>query len=196
MNFLKKLFKIGTGPEQIAHKIVMYIAQGSFNKFREDQFRTWLAFEKIAEEEQDRIFNELVVTGLSLAYLTLEQVEAISADSLSKQMLRNIHNNVASSYVRHLKSLGVASDLAELWYALLAKRCEEYRKDYTENKQYFTDPKQNHWIHICAIGGQDHIRRGEAKPEDPLLRDLTRWCAQISNGIQKIIMDETITRKQ
>jgi hypothetical protein len=66
-------------------------------------------------------------------------------------------------------------------------RCEEYRRDYKQHKELFQDSRQNHWVHITAIGGSDHICRGDDKKITAILPQITRWCGLLSAETQRII---------
>lgn len=185
-SFLKP--KGSASREEVAEQIVWHISKTAFAKFREEDFRQKLQFERMEQEERDRIFNELVITGLALAYLTLEIGENLNKNHESQATFRNIKNNLASGYVNILRGYGVEDKkLLDLWYQLLAMRCEEYRKDFRDHKQMFTDPRQNHWVHICAIGGSDHICRGVSEKITSILPQITRWCAALSVEMQRII---------
>ncbi len=81
--------------QEVATQIVNHIAKTSFTKFKEQDFRQKLGFGKLGELEQDRIFNELIITGLALVYLTLEIGETLNQNEESKQTFRNIKNNLA-----------------------------------------------------------------------------------------------------
>ncbi len=92
-----------------------------------------------------------------------------------------------------LRGAGVEEkELLDMWYQLLAMRCEEYRKDYNAHREMFTDQRLNHWVHITAIGGSDHICRGEAKNIEAVLPQITRWCGDISVEFQRIIAKNSL----
>jgi hypothetical protein len=184
-SFLKP--KSSASYEEVAGEIIWHIAKASFEKFKEADFRQKVNFETIEQVEQDRIFNELVITGMALVYLTMEIGENLNPKEKSKQTFRGIKNNLASSYIKTLREGGVEKSLQDMWYQLLAMRCEEYRKDYKDYKHLFADPRQNHWVHITAIGGSDHIGRGEVKTVEAILPQITRWCGSLSTETQRII---------
>ncbi|MDR3642640.1 MAG: hypothetical protein P4L74_03380 [Candidatus Doudnabacteria bacterium] len=179
MGLLGKIFGGQKDAQGIATDVAMLIAQESFHKFREPEFRKQLNFSNLDQEEQDRIFNELVITGLCLVYLTLERGELENAHEKSRETFRQIKNQLAGGYARTLAEGGVEKEFTDLWYQLIAMRCEEYRQDFKEHRDLFDDPWVNYWIHVCAIGGSDHICRGKGEQVEKLLPDLTRWCGKI-----------------
>ncbi len=65
MNILMKKFKrMAIRPHQEASMLVRIAADSAFNVFTDEQFRKSIDFDKEKQEEQDRIWNELAVTGL------------------------------------------------------------------------------------------------------------------------------------
>lgn len=179
--------------QEVAARIVDHIAKVSFEKYKEADFRQKLNFASLEEMEQDRIFNELVITGLCLVYLTMEIGESLNRNEESKQTFRNIKNNLTSSYVNMLKGAGVEEkSLLDMWYQLVAMRCEEYRKDFSDHKEMFKDPRQNHWVHITAIGGSDHICRGVETKITAILPQMSRWCGALSVETQRIVAKNSL----
>lgn len=179
MGILNNIFRRNKDAEEIAAGIAMLIAQEAFNKFREQEFRQPIGFEKMDQEEQDRVFNELVITGLCLLYLTLERGEKENTDQKSQDTFRQIKNNLTAGYVKTLASGGVEKQFTDLWYQLIAMRCEEYRQDYESHKKVFSDNRENYWVHICAIGGSDHICRGKAELIEKILPQISKWCGKL-----------------
>ena len=175
-------------PEQVAKKITEVIASKSFKLFRDKKFRRLNNFASIDQEEQDRIFNEIVVTGLALAVLTYENL-AKRSDNKSpvlEQYFRNLQLEMTNYYGNWLKEIGSKPADAELWKKLVLMRCDEYRKD----EKFFFKKKvepDNKWPYVTAIGGFRHITRSKGKPEDELyyifLRLITKIFAEISRSV-------------
>ncbi len=190
MSILNNIFRRSKDGEEIAADVSMLIAQEAFNKFREPEFRGPIGFEKMGQEEQDRIFNELVITGLCLLYLTLERGERDNANQKSQDAFRQIKNNLTAGYVHTLADGGVEKEFTDLWYQLIAMRCEEYREDYKSHKELFADNRENYWVHICAIGGSDHICRGEGKLVEKILPQISKWCGRLYIECMRAIAKE------
>jgi len=175
----------------LAGIIVGYLTKEAFVKLREKWFRDVLNFSSLEQIEQDRIFNELVVTAMSLTYLSMEAMIELNPHEESKRVFQNIKNNLAVSYVRLLREQRVEPDLCDLWYRLLAMRCEEYRKDYDQHKDQFSNPRENPWVPISAVGGSSHICRGDDSKIKMLLPDFSRWIGKLNLGIQNIIFENS-----
>lgn len=190
MGILSNIFHRNKDAEEIAADVAILIAQEAFNKFREPEFRQSIGFDKMDQEEQDRIFNELVINGLSLSYLTLERGEKENANQKSQDTFRQIKNNLTSGYVKTLASTGVEKQFTDLWYQLMAMRCEEYRQDYESHKAVFAERRENYWVYVCAIGGSDHICRGEGKLVESILPQINKWCGKLYIECMRVIAKE------
>ena len=173
-------------PEEIAKKITEDIASSSFDFFKQSDFRELVNFEKLERTEQDRIFNEIVVTGLSLAILMFESMEKVANNKNLKQFLIEIRVELASYYGNWLKELGTPQEFVDLWKKLIEMRVDEYRKDYQEHqKELEKDWKKNPWVFVTALGGYHHIRRGKVKQEDKLFKMFLKWVIKNANKICK-----------
>jgi len=190
MSIFSNILNRNKDGEEIAADVAMLIAQESFNKFREPGFRGIIGFEDMDQEEQDRVFNELVVTGLCLVYLTLERGEQENSHEKSRDAFRQIKNNLTGGYVKTLAAGGVEKKFTDLWYQLIAMRCEEYREDYQSHKEVFSDKRENYWVHICAIGGSDHICRSEGELVEKLLPQISKWCGHLYINCMRSIAKE------
>jgi len=175
-------------PEQVAKKITENIAAKSFKLFRDKKFRRLNNFENIDQVEQDRIFNEIVLTGLALAILTFENLEKRTRETpMFEQYFRYLQLEMANYYGNWLNELGSKPSDVELWKKLVKMRCDEYKKD---EKRFLRKKNslKNEWPHITAIGGFRHITRGKGKPEDELFIIFIRWIAGIYENISKSIL--------
>ena len=177
-------------PEQIAKHITEIIAQESFKLFQDKKLRKLTNFEEIDQTEQDRIFNEIVVTGISLAILMFETLAKMASGSV-KQHYLELQIETASRYSNWLKEMGTPQDLADIWKELIKLRTDEYRKDYEEYKDQIGSPWQtNPWLFVVAIGGFHHITRGKGKPSDELFKIVIQWMNEIGERVGKIIMNQ------
>jgi hypothetical protein len=190
MGILNNILHRNKDAPEIAADVAMLIAEESFKKFREQGFRDVIGFAAMDQEEQDRVFNEFVVTGLCLVYLTLERGEDENPNEKSRDTFRQIKNNLTGGYVKTLAGTGVEKEFTDLWYQLVAMRCEEYRQDYETHKEVFTDKRENYWVHVCAIGGSDHICRSEDPVVEKLLPQISRWCGQLYINCMRAIAKE------
>ena len=177
--------------EIIARKITEMIADESYHLFRDKKFRRLNNFEKIDQVEQDRIFNEIVVSGLALAVLMFEALAELNSENRKdlEQLFLNLKVETTSYYGNWLKEMGTEVEFADLWKGLIEMRCDEYHKDRDE---YLKDIKikANPWKHIVSIGGFRHITRGKGKAEDELFKIFIHWIDNISKQITKILLKQ------
>lgn len=171
-------------PEEITKKITENIADSAFEFFKKPEFRNLVNFDKLSRTEQDRIFNEIVITGLSLAVLMFEGMEGMAKKESPKQFYREMQIEMASRYGNWLKEIGTPLEFTDLWKKLIQMRVDEYRKDYQEHrKKLEKDWKKNPWVFVAALGGYHHIRRGKGKPDDILFKMVLKWVIKNANKI-------------
>ncbi len=174
-------------PKEVSQKITERIANSSFKIFKERRFRMWVDFNNLEQTEQDRIFNELVVTGLSLAVLMFKTAAELTTGEKSNY-LNELQIELTSRYGNWLKELGTESKCADMWKELINMRCKEYEKDFQRYKKELPDPqKSNPWIPVVAFGGYHHIRRGKTEERDPLFLFLVQWVKNLAIDISKSV---------
>jgi hypothetical protein len=175
-------------PDEVARKITEMVASEAFKLFRDKKFRRSSLLETFDQTEQDRIFNEIVVSGLSLAVLMFEALSERAKDKKEiSQYYAELQMESASRYGNWLKEMGTPPALADMWKGLINMRVDEYRKDYRKYKRELSDDKAkgNPWVFVVAIGGHNHLRRGKGKPEDELLKIFLRWVCSIAEKISR-----------
>ena len=144
-------------------------------------------FDKLDQIEKDRIFNEIVVTGLSLAVLMFKTLAKITKDERS-DYYNELQMEMTSQYSSWLKELGTEKRFADMWKQLIIMRCEEYQKDFQRYKKELSDQKKNNpWIPVVAMGGYAHIRRGKINPKDPLFLFIVQWVKELAVIISKSV---------
>lgn len=172
-------------PEYIAQKITEKIADSAFKVIQKKKFRKMAGFSGLSQTEQDRIFNELLVNGLSLAILIFRTVKERSSGE-KRSYFNELQMEMASAYPNWLKELGTDVKFVEKWKGLIKMRCDEYEKDFKEYKKELPDPqKANPWVHIVSIGCHHHIRRGKTDEKDPMFKFVIEWISGLSEMISK-----------
>lgn len=183
--FLTNLFS-PPSPEKSAENMMWRIAKMSFKLFKDNRFREPLELEKLEQTERDRIFNEVVLSGLSLVYLMLETIQEES-EGAKKELFRMVKNPFHGAYPRSLAALGIEDEHVQLWYRLMAMRCEEYRGDYRRFKKQLPKTGQgNPWIHVVCIGGSSHICRGKIK--EKIFALMNKWCIDVAVMCEKTMI--------
>lgn len=173
---------------EIAKLLTEKIASESFTFFKEPRFRELINFEKISQTEQDRIFNEIVATGIALSVVMFEKLAALAPHEEIRQFYAELQLEMRSYYANWLKELGTPQKFTDLWKQLIKMRTDEYEKDYqTHQKELERDWKKNPWVFVATYGGYHHLRRGKGKSEDPLFKMFLKWNIKIANQITEIL---------
>lgn len=177
-------------PFEIVKNITETIANDSFRLFRDNKFRKLVDFEAKEQTEQDRIFNEIVVSGISLAVLMFDTLAKINERNNEKaeQFFLHAKMEMRNYYCNWLKSMGVDNNLTDIWKKLIDLRVAEYQKDKERYLKKEDLTKGNIWQHIVAIGGYDHITRGKGEPEDELFKIFIHFIDKMAQEISKQVL--------
>ena len=179
--FFYKL-KYNTHPERIKGKseeLVGFASRQAFSMFRNVEFRDSLDFAHSEKVEQDRFFNEMVVTNIVMVMLLLDQEVAASDPGERRDYLKEVREEMPRYYIRYLKKIGVEDKFAHIWKKLLDLRYNEYTEDTPEWRQAFMAvdrglASDNHVaiFQTLAFGLYRHLRRGKVEKEDPLFKKI------------------------
>ncbi|EKD56375.1 MAG: hypothetical protein ACD_58C00210G0004 [uncultured bacterium] len=179
-------------PELLARKITDLISKEAFKLFRNKKFRRLTNFRNIKQIEQDRIFNELAVTGICLAMLMFETASEVKRDSQQNeeaQFLQLLSGELKFCYGSILKEIRVEEEFVVDWRTLTEMRLKEYQENFEESKTMFDFKKQNPWISICSIGGFLHITRSKGQPNDLLFKIILNWVGNLSLKMLKLTLN-------
>jgi len=176
-------------PEELARAIIEKIANMSFGLFKNENFREMNNFNKLEITEQDRIFNEILVTGIALSILTFETLESRAKNERIKGSYSEIQVEIASRYPNWLKELGGEENNIDLWRDLIKMRVEEYENDFKENEKEIKKRSDTPlpYIFVTAIGGAKHISRSNKKIMDNIFKPFLKWNITLVNEILKIM---------
>jgi len=188
------IFSLGRNknPEGLAKILTEKIAQSTFAFFKQNNFREEVKFNQIAQVEQDRIFNELIATGICLAILMSGTMLNLAQKKKNNSIVNFYQELVVELYSRYgnwLRELGTEEKFATMWKGLIEMRVKEYQKDFREHKKEFpSELKANPWISVCSIGCLYHIRRGKPKDKDDLFILIIRWAKSLAIEISKLTL--------
>jgi hypothetical protein len=180
-----------------AAALIQGAAGSAFNLFRDRQYRRLAGFEGLSQTEQDRIFNELVVSYVVMIMLLLEAPDLrVPADF--KAYLAGLKRKIPKAHVDHLRSLGVQNIHLQDWEKLIDMRYDEYARDrhdvraaamQIESSEKTLDMDSLSRIqmlvpvHAVAIGCHHHVCRGETEGRDDLfkltLKSLSKFYVDI-----------------
>lgn len=196
-----KFLKYNTHPSRMELKsrnINMFGAKKSFEMFKDPKFRELVRFSDIDQVEQDRIFNELVVTNLIMAILLLEQSVREANDSDKKEYFRALKDSLPKYFIEYLTRLGIAGEFTEIWNKLIELRHDEYIQEVNEFRKEFLNSgdeeisglalEKNVLIfQALAFGLYRHVVRGKVIKDDPLYKYIQPYLVGVHKGILKRI---------
>jgi hypothetical protein len=177
--------------------LVQIAAHQAFQLFRDKDFRRMANFDILSQVEQDRIFNELVVSYVVLIILILEAPD-LRVPAEFRDYLRALKEKIPMAHVDYLRTLGMEAEHLRDWGRLIDLRYEEYAKDRHEVRAAAMELESSEKalalddlskiqmlvpVQTVAIGCHDHVCRGQTKGRDELfkrtLRSLSRSYVDI-----------------
>lgn len=183
----KKLPPIEKQKKLLAKLLANASASEAFRIFQDKKFRDLAGFSSLDKTGHDRIFNELVLAGLTTLMLLLEAPD-LRMDPLFKEFMLEVKEEIPAAYVDQLKELGIEEKYLKDWRRLIAMRYEEYSKDKLKLRNVAMEmegenltPKNLDNIQLLlpfqtvAIGCHHHICRGKTESKDELFKTTLRW---------------------
>ena len=177
--------------------LVQAAAHYAFQLFKDKGFRRLVSFDVLRQVEQDRIFNELVVSYVVLVILALEAPDLRVPDEF-RDYLANLHGKIPKAYLDYLRTLAVEPEHLRNWEKLIGLRHDEYAKDRHEVRAAAMQVESSEKaldlddlskiqmlvpVQTVAIGCHHHVCRGETQGRDDLfkltLRSLSRFYVDI-----------------
>ena len=175
--------------------LVKVVGSTSFEMWKRKDFRLYIDFDNITQEEQDRIFNELQVSVLGLFILHLEEALLDTTD-LKKQVISAVHKDLIPAFLSLYNDLKIEKRFVDQWEELINLRLIEYKNDLkiaikeSMKMQELKDEKhlRNVWARIqtVTINSLTHIRRGKVEEKDPLWGLLRKWFISLDIKLNPI----------
>lgn len=171
-----------------AARLSQAASHAAFHLFQEKRFRELAEFGTISQEEQDRIFNELVLAFLVMIMLVLEAPDLRLSDEV-RDHLGGIKDRLPRAYLDQLKEMGVEERFIADWDKLIALRYEEYARDRHDVRAAAMqiestgkDMSEHDLARIqllvpvqsAAIGSHHHVCRGKTEGRDELFKAMLR----------------------
>jgi len=197
MNFLvrKILGKYFTS-DQWANFIVKETAESGRKVFDDSQFQELAKVKYLDKEEQNRIFNEIQVTGIVYSMIFTEQKRKYLNENRAN-LWREVVEKIPEAFYIWLSELGIESKYIDIWNKLINLRLREYQKGMIEMKNIFRkdlvdEPSERikeffYSLQTVALGGALHIARGEIKSNDPLKKHMVAWLRALHTDLAKKI---------
>lgn len=178
-------------PQNLGEELAELAAQRAFKIYQDKEFRQLINFESLEKTEQDRIFNELVITGLVLEMQILEAPD-LNVPIHLRERLMNVKEEIPQAHLKEMQNLGIEKRFIRLWEKLIKMRYEEFQREKNKIRSAAFESQAGEVgqrelfeiqalvpLHTAAILSFDHITRGNGKPEDPLFKMLVRWVEQL-----------------
>jgi hypothetical protein len=187
-----------------AAALVQAAAHYAFQLYCDKGFRRQVSFDNLDKVEQDRVFNELVVTHVVLVILILEAPD-LRVPHEFRDYLILLKDKIPKAHVDNLRSLGVEGEHLRQWEKLIALRYDEYAKDRHEVRAAAMEIQSSEKpldlndlsriqmlvpVQTIAIGCHHHICRGNTKGRDELfkltLEPLTKFYVDIRGRLEGV----------
>jgi hypothetical protein len=169
-----------------AKSLAKAAASSAFTIFKDKNFRRLARFDALPVAEHDRIFNELLIAGLTLQMLTLEAPD-LHIDDDMRPFLRQIAGEIPAAHVRELAALGIPEENQREWTQLIGMRYEEYAADRHKARaasmQIEIEAARRPLdqgtmegiqamvpVQVVTIGSHCHICRGKTEDYDELFK--------------------------
>jgi hypothetical protein len=169
----------------------------AFTIFNDKTFRSLARFDAMPVEERDRIFNELLIAGLTLHMLALEAPDLHVPDD-TRPFLKQVAGEIPAAHVRELADIGVPEENQRDWIKLIGMRYGEYAADRhkarsasmqiesakrTLGREDMDGIQAMVPVQVVTIGSHHHICRGKTEGYDELfkfmLRSLSRFYVEM-----------------
>jgi len=200
MNFLvRKILGKHFSPAEWANFLVKETAESAGKVFNDSQFQKLARVQEFDEEERNRIFNEVQVTGLVYLILLIENKLRYMADERISHW-REVAQAIPAVYCAWLAELGIAQEFVDIWKKLIDLRLSEYQEEFFGTKEVLEkrladelEGRQEevkdafYRLETVAVASMLHITRGKAKPDDPLKRHLMTWLGVLEANTSKNI---------
>ncbi|MBI4120011.1 MAG: hypothetical protein HY454_00955 [Parcubacteria group bacterium] len=195
-----RFWKYNTHPARMefkARKTVLFGLKKAFELFKDKKFRTFINFYNQSEEEQNRIFNELVVTNVILLMLLLEQIKRELTAEDHRDYVKALRQAAPSYFKDFIRRINIPEKYAGIWDKLVDLRYKEYDQETLEVRQAFFKEggelaelamhKNVMIFQAIAVGLYSHLMRGKIHPTDPLYRYLQPYLVSVHKGYLKKI---------
>ena len=187
-----------------AAALVQAAAHYAFQLFCDKEFRRLVSFDNLNKVEQDRVFNELVVTHVVLVILILEAPD-LRVPREFRDYLLLLKEKIPKAHVDNLRTLGVESEHLRDWEKLIGLRYDEYAKDRHEVRSAAMQIQSSEKpldlddlskiqmlvpVQAVAIGCHHHMCRGNTKGRDDLFKltlgPLTKFYVDIRGRLEGV----------
>lgn len=175
---------------QAARELAEQVVRSAQQYCNGRELRAIIEYDSQIEEERGRIFNELVVTAIIFARLTLQTISAGSKGE-RRAYWREVHDQLIPAYLEWMKEIGVAEEHLKLFPAVFEQRLPEYGQWKMAMRQVMLEEGQSEratkplMVNILAvgIGAVLHLRWQKKITRDPLKPPTYEWLSRLSEQV-------------
>lgn len=204
LNWISEFFyfnkqKLEESVDETGRRLIDFVLKSAFEVFKDEEFRRYFDFFRQRKEEQDRLFNELSLTGLCLLLFNLDDIHLKSYDKI--HFWREVRQKTPQMFQGWLKELGISGQHISPWGKLIKTRYQEYQTDRQKVRQELEKHDKEFAVHemeaaknayvrfmAVAIGAIHHLRRGKTNPKDPFFSHLRTWLSILDIQLEKEIL--------
>lgn len=197
MNFIfRRLFR-RLPPENETEHLVKVVCGSAYSVFLDQNFREKVNFAKQNQTEQDRMFNELVVTAL-LLLISIIKDKLYLIEAERQNFWRQVLEQIPANLVGWLGNIGVPKKYQDIWHKLIDLRLNEYQERQSLTRRTWAEEIANHpdeerlndamvRVETLTVSSMLHLTRGKAKRDDPLRRRMRTWLSVLNNKLESRI---------
>jgi len=184
-----KILRFFFGPPPMSFtvkKMRSTVLISAYKFWENEEVRKSINFNEIEQEEQDRIYNEIMATALVGAILLFEAMEKTPKNEKFSDKIGDLRVEFKQHYIDYLSGLNLSQEKVEMWGQLIDMRLEEYKRHMAQYRKYLVEDME--WFQVVATGGLHHIRRGKPQgKDDPLFKLLRTWLKIMSEDVVKLV---------
>ncbi len=179
-------------PEHDAGELTQMFLGEAFRRFKDERFRSYLGFHKLDQTEQDRIFNELVVTAMLLLKKGIDGLVPFIIPE-RKPHWQLVQEQILVEFYKFLRGLGIPNQFYEIWKKLVALRIKEFDACRLETEFWLRDEKilfcgigpstVQTRINTIAVSSLSHLTRGKAKEGEPVIKYHFEWVSNLDKKL-------------
>lgn len=157
-----------------------------FRLFRDEKFHELARFRKLPVAEHDRIFNELMVSGICAALFCIDSMKHLAPPG-EFHFWKKVEQAMPKQFQMKLVEFGVDGANAKLMRELITMRYEEYERIANKTLD-LSIPRGREFVEVAtramAVGTSSHIKCGKLLPDpDPLIIYLTHAFLDLQQSL-------------
>lgn len=188
-------------------KLAEAAAHFAYQLFNDKQFRALAWVDQLEQTEQDRIFNELLVSALLLIVFTFEAPD-LDVNEDEREYFKLLAACIPQAHIRALRALGVEQEHLDIWDKLIRMRYEEYQQSRLRIRAAAMELEtlerelDAHGldrialmlpVEVIAIGCHQHVCRSQTEGRDELFKVQLRAFGAFYVHIRLLTLGRRVT---